>query len=85
MKNFLVFLRAPPNSFLGKEPALFAFLPVHCHSKHKQRILVLVDCVTLAGKYQSAVRSAKSINSLLALVHPFAASWLSSPKGDARD
>ena len=47
-------LRAPPSSFLGKEPALCAFLPVHCHSKHKQRILVLVDCVTLAGKYQSA-------------------------------
>ena len=54
LKIFLVFLMAPPSSFLGKEPALRAFLPVHCHSKHKQRILVLVDCVTLAGKYRSA-------------------------------
>ena len=51
------FLGVPQGSaqlLSGKEPALRAFLPVHCHSKHKQRILVLVDCVTLAGKYQSA-------------------------------
>ena len=91
MKNFLVFLRAPPNSFPGRSLRYVLFFPstvILSISKESWYLSIVLHLLVNTGRRESrlsAVRSAKSINSLLTLVHPFATSWLSSPKGDARD